>query len=54
MGGGDIKLLVVLTLMDGWEHGDAGNFFSLTAVFGGVLVVCRAACCAWFCRRYAV
>lgn len=38
MGGGDIKLLVVLTLWVGWGAG-ALNFFFLTALLGAVLVI---------------
>ncbi len=38
MGGGDVKLLTVLTLWTGW-HVATLNFFFLTALFGGVLVL---------------
>jgi prepilin peptidase CpaA len=38
MGGGDIKLLVVLTLWTGWTAATA-QFIFLTAIFGGLLVV---------------
>ncbi len=38
MGGGDIKLLVVLSLWTGWAV-QTVQFIFLTAVFGGVLVV---------------
>lgn len=38
MGGGDIKLLVVLSLWTGWSAATA-QFIFLTAIFGGVLVV---------------
>lgn len=38
MGGGDVKLLTVLTLWTGWSVATL-NFFFLTAVFGGVLVL---------------
>lgn len=37
MGGGDIKLLVVLTLWTGWSVATP-QFIFLTAIFGGVLV----------------
>lgn len=38
MGGGDIKLLVVLTLWTGWSAA-TGQFLMLTAIIGGVLVM---------------
>lgn len=38
MGGGDVKLLTVLTLWTGWSVATL-NFFFLTAVFGGVLIL---------------
>lgn len=38
MGGGDIKLLVVLSLWTGWSE-TTPQFIFLTAIFGGVLVV---------------
>lgn len=38
MGGGDIKLLAVLTLWTGWGMPTI-NFLILTALFGGLLVV---------------
>jgi prepilin peptidase CpaA len=38
MGGGDIKLLVVLTLWTGWSL-VTGHFLMLTAVLGGILVI---------------
>ena len=38
MGGGDIKLLVVLTLWTGWSAATP-QFIFLTAIFGGLLVV---------------
>lgn len=38
MGGGDIKLLVVLTLWTGWSMLTV-HFLMLTAIMGGVLVV---------------
>ena len=38
MGGGDIKLLVVLSLWTGWSMVTV-NFLFLTAIFGGVLVL---------------
>lgn len=37
MGGGDIKLLVVLSLWTGWSE-TTPQFIFLTAIFGGVLV----------------
>ena len=38
MGGGDVKLLVVLTLWTGW-HAATPSFLFLTAMAGGLLVV---------------
>jgi prepilin peptidase CpaA len=38
MGGGDIKLLVVLSLWTGWSIATA-QFIFLTAIFGGLLVL---------------
>ncbi len=38
MGGGDIKLLVVLSLWTGWSMATA-QFLMLTAMIGGVLVI---------------
>ena len=38
MGGGDVKLLVVLLLWTGWTATSA-QFLMLTAAFGGILVV---------------
>ena len=38
MGGGDIKLMVVLILFTGW-HASTVNFLFLTGVCGGVLVI---------------
>lgn len=38
MGGGDIKLLVALTLWTGWSMASP-QFIFLTAIFGGVLVL---------------
>ncbi len=38
MGGGDVKLLVVLTLWIGWSP-TVFQFFVMTAIFGGALVV---------------
>jgi prepilin peptidase CpaA len=38
MGGGDVKLLIVLVLWTGWSM-DTPNFLFLTAIFGAVLVV---------------
>lgn len=38
MGGGDIKLLVVLTLWTGWGM-QSVHFLMLTAIMGGVLVI---------------
>lgn len=38
MGGGDIKLLVVLSLWTGWSA-TTPQFIFLTAIFGGLLVV---------------
>jgi len=38
MGGGDVKLLIVLILWTGWSQ-DSANFLFLTALLGAVLVV---------------
>ncbi len=38
MGGGDVKLLTVLTLWTGW-HEATLSFFFLTGIFGGVLCI---------------
>ena len=38
LGGGDIKLLIVLMLWIGWG-GTTGNFLFLTAIFGGFLAM---------------
>jgi prepilin peptidase CpaA len=38
MGGGDVKLLTVLTLWTGWDEATL-SFFFLTGIFGGVLCI---------------